>query len=405
MGALSESGDWSGRIFGEYEVERLVGQGGNGQVYLARHRWLQLPVAVKVLQHVNARDERTLERFRREARIAARLRHPNLVRCTDGGVIGDKLFLVTDFVEGQDLRQLVLARGPLAVADACEIMRQAAATFQFVVEKDTIHRDVKPANIMLDGDGVIRILDMGLARSSITGETLTETGQVMGTVDYMAPEQATDSRHVDFRADVYSLGCTFYYLLTGRAPFATDEHETLASKLLAHLESEPEPIRHARRDVPRAVLELIDRMLAKTADQRPQSFNEIRGIVERYAASHDLPKLVSTTAAHTPTIRVGCNETALLTRIGDGLQTVTNSTLRLAFVGMGFLDRNPTRPGQRASYRFSFRWLKAVMAIAALIFAFWFTGIRFGSSDSSFQSLDSGPASNPSTGVRYNEFH
>ncbi|WP_419581511.1 serine/threonine protein kinase [Stieleria magnilauensis] len=377
-GSGAKSDNWSGQLIGQYDIQRLIGQGAYGQVYYAVHRWLELPVAIKVLQHIDTNDRQSLDRFQREAKIAARLRHSNLVRCTDGGIVGGKMFLVTDFVDGEDLRALVRRRGPLSVAEASEIIYQTANALQFIVDNHTIHRDIKPANIMLDSNGNVRVLDLGLARCSVTGESLTETGQIMGTLDYIAPEQAVDSRHVDFRADLYSLGCTFYFLLTGQAPFSTTENSTLASKILAHLEADPPPIKQFRRDVPRAVTTLVTQMLNKSPDLRPSSFDSVCNALSPYAQHDSLARLLTKSGDHINLTGRRAAESGLkwVNQVVGGITATVVALLRLVLIGLGFLERASRRVGQQPSYHFSFRWLKSLMALGVLACAIWFTGIE-----------------------------
>lgn len=370
--------DWTGKTVGEYLIESLVGAGGNGQVYRAVHRWLDLPVAVKLLSTVNANDTHAVDRFQREARIAARMHHPNIVRCTDGGVVGDQLFLVTDFVDGENARDLVNRMGWLPVADACEIVTQVAEALEYISESGTIHRDIKPSNIMVSPGGVVRVLDMGLARSSVTSHTLTETGQVMGTIDFMSPEQAVDTRHVDHRSDMYSLGCTFYYLLVGRAPFDSEQYDGVAAKLLAHLESDAPPIKAFRRDVPSALLKLIDQMMDKSADARPLSFRSVADLVRAHASGSRLSEKLLPTSHPTPRTPISDRSSNTLSRVGDSLGEASASVGKLVLCGIGVLDRHPpTRPGQKPLYTGSFRWLKGLTGLAVLAAALWFLGVRF----------------------------
>ncbi|WP_197455744.1 serine/threonine protein kinase [Stieleria neptunia] len=401
----SQSDGWKGRVIGEYEIQRLIGQGAYGHVYHAMHRWLKLPVAIKVLQHVDTNDRQSLDRFQREAQIAARLRHPNLVRCTDGGIVGEKTFLVTDFVDGVDLRTLVRRLGPLTVAEASEIIRQTAVALQFIVDNHTIHRDIKPANIMLDSTGNVRVLDLGLARCAITGETLTETGQIMGTLDYIAPEQAVDSRHVDFRADLYSLGCTFYFLLTGQAPFSSSENSSLASKILAHLESDPPPIKQFRRDVPRPLIALINQMLDKSPELRPDSFRSVCGALAPYAQRDNLEGLLTRTGDHAN--RTGRQAPKRVSRwaeqMVEGITAAVITLLRFTLVVLGFLDRKSRRTGQKPSYHFSFRWLKSAMALGALGFVIWFSGIEIVPAESFTGSLFETRTNEPSS-IKHSPF-
>jgi serine/threonine protein kinase len=217
-----------------YRVLALVGQGGMGAVYKAEHRRMERLVALKVINPALLRNPNTVSRFQQEVRAAAKLTHPNIVTAYDADQAGELRFLVMEFVEGQTLADVVRDRGALPVAEACEYARQGALGLQHLHESGLIHRDVKPHNLMLTPGGVIKLLDCGLVRiaadteaEQLAGEcplnpSLTVAGAVMGTADYIAPEQIADSRTADIRADIYSLGCTLFHLLAGRPPFFDD---------------------------------------------------------------------------------------------------------------------------------------------------------------------------------------
>ena len=285
--------DWSGKVLGEYEIGELLGVGGNGHVFKARHRCLDLPVALKILHGVEPDDEDTVNRFRREAMASARLMHPNLVRATDAGILDQHLYLVTDLVDGVDLSQLVGQHGALSVANACELGRAACEGLQYLADNDTIHRDIKPSNMMLDRDGQVRILDLGLARKGDFTNSLTCEDQLMGTLDFMSPEQALNPKDVDFHADMYSLGCTLYFLLTGEAPFAGEAHDSLAAKLMAHMEVLATPIEEFRKDVPKPVARVVIAMLEKDPADRPADYHEIIQVLSQHTKKHDLCGLVA----------------------------------------------------------------------------------------------------------------
>ena len=284
--------DWSGKTLGEYEIGELLGVGGNGQVFKARHRCLDMPVALKILHGVEPDDEDSVNRFRREAMASARLMHPNLVRATDAGILDGHLFLVTDLVDGVDLNQLLERRGELSISDVCELGRAACEGLQYLAENKTVHRDIKPSNIMVDVDGQVRVLDLGLARNSDLSNSLTFEGQLMGTLDFMSPEQALNPRDVDFQADMYSMGCTLYYLLSGKAPFEDEQHATLAGKLMAHMELLATPVEQLRKDIPRPVSRLVMSMLEKDPTDRPASFRDVADVLSQYADQQNLSNLV-----------------------------------------------------------------------------------------------------------------
>ncbi|HWG44186.1 MAG TPA: protein kinase [Gemmataceae bacterium] len=262
-------GKWRRFTIGKYKVLERLGSGGMGAVYLCEHKLMRRRVAVKVLPTAKADDTSSLERFYREARAVAALDHPNIVRAYDIDQ-DDKLhFLVMEHVDGSSLQEMVKKAGPMDVLRACHYMRQAALGLQHAHEtKGIVHRDIKPGNILVDRNGIVKILDMGLARffhdeDDILTKKFEEN--VLGTADYLAPEQALDSHSVDIRADIYSLGATFYFCLTGRTPFAEG---TVAQKLIWHQTRQPKPLRQLRPEVPEGVAAIVEKMMAKDAGQR-----------------------------------------------------------------------------------------------------------------------------------------
>ena len=272
-----------GQTIGKYAVEKWLGGGGMGQVYLARHTWLDLLVAIKLMNPLFHDDLEAVNRFRREARMAASLQHPNIVRCTDGGAIKNSLYLVTEFLDGKDLNGYIATNGPLNYEAAAWVIMEAAKGLQHAHSKGMIHRDVKPSNLMLLQDGNVKLLDLGIARYINSLSNLTATGQFMGTVDYVAPEQAVDTRGVDYRADIYSLGCTFYHLLTGRAPFTGDAYDSVVSKILAHTEEEPPAVTRFAHDVPKPLQLTLQKMMAKSVEDRFQSAADVVQSLEKFA--------------------------------------------------------------------------------------------------------------------------
>ncbi len=262
-------GKWRRFTIGKYKVLERLGAGGMGSVYLCEHKLMRRRVAVKVLPTAKAEDTSSLERFYREARAVAALDHPNIVRAYDIDQ-DDKLhFLVMEHVDGSSLQDIIKKAGPMDVFRACHYIRQAALGLQHAHETaGIVHRDIKPGNILVDRNGIVKILDMGLARffhdeDDILTKKFEEN--VLGTADYLAPEQALDSHSVDIRADIYSLGATFYFCLTGRTPFAEG---TVAQKLIWHQTRQPKPLRQLRPEVPEGVVAIIDKMMAKDANQR-----------------------------------------------------------------------------------------------------------------------------------------
>jgi Leucine-rich repeat (LRR) protein len=259
-----------------YHVWDLVGLGGMGAVYRAEHRRMHRLVALKVINSDLMLRPEAVQRFHREVRAAARLDHPNIVRAFDADEAGGLHFLVMEYVEGTSLARLVRERGPLPVAEACEVVRQAALGLQHAHECGLVHRDIKPHNLMRAPDGTVKILDFGLARLSSASDgppgggtpagSLTGAGTVMGTADYIAPEQAADPRDADIRADLYSLGCTLFHLLTGRPPFPDG---TIRDKLARHADTPLPPLtRLCPDEVPPGLVTVLAHMTAKAPDDR-----------------------------------------------------------------------------------------------------------------------------------------
>jgi serine/threonine-protein kinase len=256
-------------MLGPYVLLERLGEGGMGHVFKARHQLMNRIVAIKIIRKELLAHGDAVERFRREIRLAAQLDHPNLVRAYDAAQVGDTHFLVMEYAEGTDLQRLVQKSGPLPVVQACIYIRQAALGLQHAHERGLVHRDVKPSNLQMTGQGtMVKILDMGLARTQepdAPRAELTQARSVMGTPDYIAPEQIADPRRVDSRADIYSLGCTFYFLLTGRPPFPEGTWE---EKLVCQRKVEPFAVEQVRPDVPPALGAVLRRMMAKRPEER-----------------------------------------------------------------------------------------------------------------------------------------
>ncbi len=264
-------------ILGNYTILDKIGAGGMGQVFKAEHRRMHRVVALKVLPKAVTKDAAAIARFQREVEAAAKLRHPNIVAADDADEAGGVHFLVMEFVEGTDLSALVKKDGPLPVAQAVNCILQAARGLEFAHGEGVVHRDIKPANLLLDKKGTVKILDMGLARIEATGDVatqaeLTGTGAVMGTVDYMSPEQALNTKHADARADIYSLGCALHYLLIGKPLYDGD---TLTAKLIAHQVQPVPELRKIRDDVSTELESVFQKMVAKKVDDRYQTMSQI----------------------------------------------------------------------------------------------------------------------------------
>lgn len=274
-----------GLVIGNYFVLGKIGAGGMGLVFKARHRRLGRIVALKILPPSFGRDPQLASRFRREVDVAARLSHPNIVSVLDADEDRGVHFLTMEYIDGHDLEQLVQSRGALPVGQAVDCLIQAARGLESAHARGIVHRDVKPSNLMLDSAGIVRMLDLGLARfvegsllyEQLRGCSLTETGACMGTVDFMAPEQATDSKRADHRADVYSLGCSLYFLLTGRPPY---QGPTALQRIIAHQELPPPSLLAAQVDATKALEKAYQRMMAKRPADRPRSMAEVIVMLE-----------------------------------------------------------------------------------------------------------------------------
>jgi CheY-like chemotaxis protein len=259
-------------VIGNYHVLDRLGAGGMGTVYKARHRRMKRVVAIKVLSRSVGQSETFVQRFQREVEAVARLSHPNIVMAHDADEAEVGHFLVMEFVNGRDLASEVQKHGPLPVAEAVPCIVQAARALDYAHRQGIIHRDIKPANLLRDESGVVKVADLGLARfSDQFGPppdemgALTQAGTIMGTVDYMSPEQALGLTNIDHRADIYSLGCTLHYLLTGRPPF---QGPTLMAVLLKHREAPAPALSAARGEVPAALDQIFQRMVAKKPEDR-----------------------------------------------------------------------------------------------------------------------------------------
>ena len=256
-------------VLGPYILMNRIAEGGMGTVYQARHSRLGRMIALKVIRSDKLKSKVVARRFLREIRLIASLEHPHIVRAYDAGVIGDKIYLATEFVAGADLASYVRKNGPLPLPDACRMIEQAARALHHIHEHGLVHRDIKPSNLIRsDATGDIKLLDLGLcalphdgARFDSQSGIITRNGVLLGTPDYISPEQAREPHSVDIRADLYSLGCTFYFLLTGKPPFPGG---TPVDKLMKHL-FEPAPV---LENVPRNVSRLVARLMAKDAADR-----------------------------------------------------------------------------------------------------------------------------------------
>ncbi len=241
-----------------YELEELVGTGGMSSVYRARDTLLERPVALKILHEHFESDEEFVERFRREARAVARLSHPNIVGVIDRGEAGERQFIVFEYVDGENLKEMIDRTGPLPVRRAIELGLDIAQGLSFAHKNGLVHRDVKPQNVLLANGGEVKVTDFGIARS-LEVQGVTQTGTVLGTSNYIAPEQAS-GRPVSPQTDVYSLGVVLYELLTGEVPFPGENFVAVAMK---HVHEPPPSVLERRPDTPLRLAGVIEPSLAK----------------------------------------------------------------------------------------------------------------------------------------------
>jgi serine/threonine protein kinase len=271
-------------VLGSYVLLERAGEGATGKVFKARHQGMDRVVALKVIRPELLRNAEVVQRFYQEIQAASRMSHPNVVHAYDAGPIGDTHFLAMEYVDGTNLHRLVEKNGPLIIELACEYLRQAALGLQHAFANGMVHRDIKPSNLLVETSGdrpVVKILDLGMARweRRVDGSSngpLTDDGTVMGTPDFMSPEQAQDARSVDIRSDLYSLGCTAYYLLSGHVPFPKP---TFIQKVDAQRFEEPHPLEDIRKDTPEWLVGIVRRLMAKRPEDRFQTPLELAEVL------------------------------------------------------------------------------------------------------------------------------
>ena len=286
-------GKYRGYFLGKFKLLGLLGSGGMSSVYLAEHTLMLRKQAIKVLPKKRVSDSSYLERFKLEALATASLDHPNIVRLYDIDHERDIHYLVMEYVPGRDLQSIVASGGPLDYVEAARCVAQAARGLQYAHDARLIHRDVKPANLLLDDHGLVKILDLGLALCSRDGAasiTLLHNENVLGTVDYLAPEQALSSHDVDSRVDIYSLGCTLYFLLAGHPPFPEG---TLAQRIAKHQSKTPPDIRLERPDCPAELINICGRMMQKDPRQRYPNMQSVAETLETWVRTQQTTPIVA----------------------------------------------------------------------------------------------------------------
>jgi serine/threonine-protein kinase len=341
-------------LLGSYLLLERLGEGGMGAVFKARHIKLGRIEALKVIRKERFRHPGAAQRFLREIEAIAKLSHPNVVLAYNADDAGDRLYFAMEYVEGIDLARLVRDQGAIPVAQACDHVRQAAWGLQHAFEQGLVHRDVKPGNLLLSRkDGVVKLLDLGLARLGVwsetvdaqtmlpedgatTGTILTQQGAVMGTPDYMAPEQASAVSEVDIRADLYSLGCTFYFLLTGKVPFPGG---SIQQKLERQKRAAPPDVSLLRPDMPRAIADMVRQLMAKRREDRFQTPAELALALETGPADHPVGTQPASQPVLEPaeTLSAATPSETVLTPPAHAARRDPEQRLRLAVIGVGGL--------------------------------------------------------------------
>lgn len=281
-------GKHRGFFLGKYKVLDRIGLGGMGQVFLAEHVTMRRRAAIKILPPDRVENHFSRERFLREARAAGQLDHPNLVRAFDVDTDNNIIFLVMEYVDGVTFHELITRFGPITSARAGYFLWQAAHGLAYMHARGLVHRDIKPSNLLLERTGIVKILDLGLVRSENETDSLTrgERVKILGTADYLSPEQAIDCSRVDVRADIYSLGATAYFLVTGLPPFGGDK---VAQKLIAHQVTALRPVHEVRPDVSLELSAIISKMLAKKPGERYQTPEELIAALEVWSVNPPPP--------------------------------------------------------------------------------------------------------------------
>ncbi len=351
-----------------YQVVGMIGQGGMGTVFKGRHLNLKRDVAIKTLRVDKVATSELVTRFRKEMELIGQMDHPNVVRATDAGEKNGVFFLVMEFLPGTDLGTLVTTKGALETPQACELARQAALGLDYI-HRTLVHRDIKPSNLMLTTSGLVKILDLGLARSSLGGlgeREQTPDGCAIGTFSYMAPEQADRTRPVDGRADIYSLGCTLFKLLTGKAPFSGPAYDSVAMQLYAHRHVPLSEVELFER-VPEKLRPLLLRMTAKEPGQRCPAGREVALELEPFTTGcqpTQLLRLSDGTAEHA-VLAIPGSMREELSRLATGHADLSPHVSQIATVTSGM-----RLPPERKTPRWPLA-LAAVLVLGTLAGAGW----------------------------------
>lgn len=342
---------------GKYRLLDVLGRGGMGAVLKAHSMTLNRTVALKVMATDLLESEVAMARFEREIQYAATLNHPNIVRALDADRVGNQYFLVMEYVEGRDLKEIFKAHGKLPIEFSCECIRQAAHALQHAHGRGVVHRDIKPSNMLVtkdpeSGRPIVKLLDLGLARieqeEAPSDDSITRSGQIMGSPDYMAPEQATNARNADVRSDIYGLGATLFQLIGGQVPF---QGETVMEKLVARINTDAPPLSTYCKEAPPVLVHIVSRMMNRDPAQRFQTAGEVAAVLEAFV----------TNPASLPVDQFAPAKSPEVSRIDDTPKA--DDTLNL-FVGH-LNTRATSRP--LASRRKKPLWPLVVSIIAAIV--------------------------------------
>lgn len=347
---------------GAYELIRPIGRGGMGSVYLARHRQLKKQVAIKLLPTSASFPQSLALRFQREIRAAGGLSHPSIVNATDAGEHQGTHYLVMEYIDGMDLSRVARCAGRLGFADACEIVRQTASGLSHAHAMGIVHRDIKPSNLMLNNEGIVKILDFGLARHSLWDEEsaeLTTVGQLMGTLDYMAPEQVDCPEGVDYRADLYSMGATLFRLLCGNAPLAVAPNMSPLAKLRMLATHDVPSLSKLRGDAPEPLTQLVRSMLARSPHDRPASAAHAAELLKPLCAGADLRALAIRSSDAFPTDMVLEQVASIQTHSGFPSKLKSDTPPTVSPISAGHDGRNGNR----------WKWFLAAASLPLMILA------------------------------------
>lgn len=361
-----------------YEVIKELGHGGMGAVFLARHRVMNRMVALKLIRPDLTRNDRIVDRFLKEVRVSGQHSHPNIVTAFDAEHDQHSLFLVMEYIEGANLHQLVKKNGHLSIRQACHFALQVAQGLEHASRRGLIHRDIKPKNLIVTRNGRVKILDFGLAtlleiENSKETQELTETGVVLGSPDFISPEQASDAKRADTRSDIYSLGCTLFFMLTGRVPF---KYDSLAEKIGAHLHVDPPDPQSIRADIPPQLSQFVLQMLAKSVDDRPQSYADVIEFLRPFAKQKDPPAVqpaIAQSGSEGATVAAHVADDTISQSLGDSVANPPTAPP----VSFPYVAPQITKAPKTASGSFFTKQRPLLLSLAAMLlvvfaFLFWF---------------------------------